>query len=483
MTDPITGHPVGDGGHAARSLPDPEAVPRGDAPPIRILPAWILPIRTLPTWIGPIRIGSARVSHILSPQISTLPIPGRSRRKASNPGRKPPGAWRALRSWMLAALGLAGAAAPLHAGDWVITGEASERLEASTDRRLEGDDAPLYGSITEFNVNAELRAPRHVLTLQSGIEASRFVGPGDDDGLNRVDPNFAASFEMIGQRWNNVVSASVDLQPTAVSQVETTGVTEENVTQLSGEFSNAFTYTLDPRNRVSLGTSVSLVRFTEGSTALEETSTYGATLGFSHDLTPRLSTDLDLGLQFFSVDDTEETRSLSVSIAPGLSYRLNNAFSVSGGIGLDVTRTRETVFGLRSTDTELGFNGNFELGWTPREDTTLTVEFSQGLEPSSSGQLQRSTRLGIQGSYAVNNRLSLNLGANYLRQQADADQGGGGAVERDLFQITSGASLDLTRHWQLGLGYNFAFENDALQGTAVSNLVFLEISRGLEILP
>ena len=374
---------------------------------------------------------------------------------------------------------------PAMAAEWKVAGSLSQRFEAQTDRTLSGEEDPVFGSTTRLGMGFTRAAPTSELSVEAGVSASAFGGPGDTQGLNRIDPSLSAEYT---SRWKRVdASAVVDFgfRPVSIAQAEDSGVTADDATQLNIRLGSNVGYALDAANRVFVGADAGLVRFTSNAPSLAETTTLGLDAGWEHQVNRRFAVNLGTGASFFVSDNAANSRSFSFDVTAGANYQLNSRLGASGEAGVEVTRTRNTVNGQRQGEVTVGLTANAAVNWLPAPDTTTSFSMSQNLEPSSLGELQTITRFSFESAYQVNSQIAAEFGAAYQRQTSAGGFESNG-TRRQLATVTSGINFTLTRDWGVRAGYTLRHEFEDSSGSGgegSSHLVFVQITRDLQILP
>jgi hypothetical protein len=369
--------------------------------------------------------------------------------------------------------------------DWIVGGSVSQRIQADTNPDLEEDGEPIYGATTALGLDFTALTPTTQWQIEAGANGSIFGGPGDTDGLNRINPNFAAAVAHDGKYLDTGASFAFDMQPTDFAQLEETGVTAGDATQLSVRFAADAAYALDARNQLSIGGFGRTIRFTRGTTALEPTTTYGTSLAWLRDLSPATQASLSFGARRFTADSPEDPDSLIFDLSSGVGYLVTPRLSVDASLGVNATRTSRTRLGERDTEFSVGAQGGLEIAWQPAADTQLVLAASHGLEPSSLGELQTTTAVGVGLQHAINSWAGAGIDLLVQRQRS-----GGGFEDEDededeartFASLAPSLAFSLTRDWALQAGYALDLEREG-ESDAFSNRVFLTLTRQFDILP
>lgn len=396
-----------------------------------------------------------------------------------------PGAGALILSLASLSIGMLGAGASgAFAAEWIVGGSVSERLQATTNPDLEENGQAVYGATTAFGLDVTALTPTTQWQVETGASVGVFGGPGDTEDRNRVYPNLAAAVSHDGKYVDTGASFAFDLQPVAFAQLADTGLTAGDATQLSLRLAADAAYALDPRNRLSVGGSGSIIRFTQGSTTLEPTTTYGTTLSWTRSLSVETDASLSFGARRFTARSDEDPDSLSFDLSAGLGHQINRRLSVDASLGISATRTTRTLGDERRTDLSLGMLGGLDVAWQPAPDTQLVFALSHGLEPSSLGELRTTTAVGVGLQHAVNSWTSAGLDVLLQRQSAGGgfENDAGDTADRIYASIGPSLAFTLTPDWALQAGYALEMEHQS-GSDAVSNQVFLTVTRQFDILP
>lgn len=382
--------------------------------------------------------------------------------------------------------GIPGGAPEANATEWIIGGSVSERLS------LEDDEGVGYGATTALGLDfTALVSPRTQWDFETGASIGFFGGSGDvAEGVgSELYPNLATAVSHNAKYVDAGASFAFDLQPVAFAQLDQTGVTEGDATQMTVQFTADAALALDARNSFNLGGSGRIVRFTQGSTTLEPTTSIGMNLGWGRALSTDMQSNLSLGVSRFTSEREDEPESLSLSLSAGASHSANPRLSFSGSLGLSVTRTTQTLLGMRDTELELGALGDLGVDWAATPDTQFSFALSHGLTPSEFGDLQTTTAVGIGVQHAINSWTRAGINLLLQRQEAGGGFEEAGTLEDDegglSAAISPSISFTLTPDWDLRAGYALRIESGEDEGDsdAVSNQVFLTVTRQFDILP
>jgi hypothetical protein len=393
--------------------------------------------------------------------------------------------FRPRRPALLGAILALCAAVPAHGVDWSVSGFFSEQLAVDTRDTSEDDDDRddvALRSLTDLGASIRARTKRADWLFAPGV---RGVLSTDDSDEQSVLPRFNGSVRYAAPR--HAVTGSVSVVPDFVSetQFDDTGLSEDNVLQFTLLANAGFSYSVNSRNTVELGADARARTFTEDTTSLEETQSFGLTAGWSTALTPRTTVSLTPGVQLFFSDAATSADGTTFSLVGGVEHRINPRLSVDVSLGPSYTvSTRDVPVaggGFREEENaDFGVTGGAGLSYaTPRGSVSLSL--SQAVDQNCDGDLENRTTLSIGLGRRLTPVSRVSLFSSFTVQTALSGSSDGDDVDRQTFSITPTYSIDLTEDWSLDASYRFRASNDDDFG--VSNTVFVTISRGLSFLP
>ena len=143
----------------------------------------------------------------------------------------------------------------------------------------------------------------------------------------------------------------------------------------------------------------------------------------------------------------------------------------------------------QSSDTSANFVANGQLTYLLK-NTTLSALASHDLVPSSLGQIQENTTVGLTVAHQINEWSSMLLSGLYLNQ-LPSTSGVQNNNNRQAVVLSVGYERNLIRDWDLQLTYKFTAQDNAEgflgsfndAGSANSNAVFVTVTRNLTLLP
>jgi len=368
------------------------------------------------------------------------------------------------------------------ASDWSIFGQVTEQVEADTNRTLAEDGKPIYGSTTGGNVTISLDDKSFQWVTDLGLNGLYFVGPGDTTGLRRVDPNLATAVSYQRPRLILDGAASFDVQPTAFTQVQDTGITDEGAAQLTTLATGSATFLLNSRNQAVVSASTQIVRFTDDAVSLIATDYYGLAAGWDHEVNGATESSLNVGISRFTADNPQDAHSLVFDVGGGLGYQVNERLSFSSSVGFNVVQTTQTFDNERGSDLSIGFVGDATVSWEPRDDTQLAFDFGQELAPSSLGQLQNVTGMGVGVFHQIDPRMDVEVRSSYARRAATAGFSSDGD-NRQIFSLSPSFGFNITREWRTELGYTLDLNRFEESDLTSNQIFYLSLTRSFSLLP
>lgn len=191
---------------------------------------------------------------------------------------------------------------------------------------------------------------------------------------------------------------------------------------------------------------------------------------------PRATADAGLRYGWDTFDEAEARDSQEISVDTGVTYRLNDAISIRGGIGYT-----QFLFEDTARDNNGGFTFDLDLGLgqpiplDPR--TVLTLNAGRGIRPTEDDSFSLRTTTFFRASIVrrVGMRVSADVATDYRMDEFDD-----GSRRDHNIGLGGGVSYLLTDRASLRLGYDFDQRfSDAAGAAFRRNLVSLRLSLSL----
>lgn len=355
--------------------------------------------------------------------------------------------------------------------EWRFNGSASETLEVVTDREREGDDDAAFGATTTLGFSVTALDQRNQWRTDIGLTIAEFIGPGAEDDFDSIDPNFATAFQRRTRDWTFGLNGRFDIQPTSVTQLEDTGLTDEDVLQISGNVGASIAYNVTPRDSVAVSPSYQILRFDEDNQELTPSDRFSLGLTWVH----AVNTDLRLTFGGSAIrlyaDDLTDTVTTSADVTAGVNRSVNRRLSYNVRLGPSFTHTDRSNGGR--DDFSVGATSSGGLSWLPANDLGVGLEASHALDTGSDGVLENVSRLQANMTHAFNRKTSGGVSLSYLRR---TDDGQVLPVDPDLEVLTVSPTLSvgIYRDVRATAGYSLTLSREDGE-TATSNRFFVTV--------
>lgn len=364
------------------------------------------------------------------------------------------------------------------ATDWSLKARVGYQVDVDLNRDLEpGERELLLSNALNAGLVLDAETKRSLFSADLGIAARYFIGEDQTlSGTGRVDPRLTLRAAHRGKRTTISSQASLSAQSTEVSQVEDTGITDQDITQFNSSLGFTIAHTLDGRNQISVGLNGNLVAFSEDADGLSPTQLVGATLGWRRALTETSTLNLTGGLRHFLSDDVTQTRSQTLDVSAGLSHRRTSRHTFNITLGSTLVRTIEKALDGDPVLT-LGLTGGAGLNYTLKNFRT-GIDLTQSIEPSAVGALQSFTRINGSVGYDITPDQAISLALAFARRAPISGD------EDTLETLTLGPvySLQLDPSTRLSLSYVFRLSRDETDGLASGHRVLLSVNRDFALL-
>lgn len=365
--------------------------------------------------------------------------------------------------------------------DWSVKSRVSETLDYDDNvNRQAKSDGDAYGSTTDLSVDLLGVMKTWSLGIASNLSFSEFGGRGASDNQDGLQGGIDLGLDKKTRRTDYGLTASVDVQRASASEIEDSGLTTVDTERITVSVGNSISHRINHRNSLSFSLGATVVEFADenvGLTPFVDLTTSGT---WSHKLTKRTVFDGSIDLEWFDADNLTETESLIGRANAGLTTQFSKRMTVQAGVGIGVVRTRSlqaTGAGRsREVDTEPSVLGNLRLDYQLKRGS-VSAFTSHSLSPSSLGEIQVRSTVGMGSSYRINQFSTLLLNASFTRQDTEeSSESAGGNTQRDLFRISPAFSYNFARNWYASAGYTFT-RQDTTAGVADSNAVYFSVSR------
>ena len=383
--------------------------------------------------------------------------------------------------------------------DWDVSGRVGETIEANDNPQLlEDSPGGSVGSLTGLSLQAINTMPTSSWELGTNLAFSKFWGPGALDSLDGVRGGVRTAYDKATPLTEYHAGFSAQVLPASLSEVVDSGLTNADSTSITYAGDGALKHQLNQLNAFALSISASSQAFIDdgqspgsdnSSEALTPNTYVTAGQSWIHALSPRTDFTLALSTGWYTSDGG--TDSLSESATAAFQTQFSERLSASIRAGGNVVRTTGNIdpetpgVAPSSDETSTGFIGSADLAYALRKRTNLGVSASHDLAPSSLGELQQRTAVGVTLGHQINERSSLSASGVFVNQlplsstEIDLDS-------RQALVLSLAYQRSLSQYWDLQLAYNFTEQNNGQgefvqffndEGQSISNAVFLTLSR------
>ena len=182
---------------------------------------------------------------------------------------------------------------------------------------------------------------------------------------------------------------------------------QERTTQVGA--TAGLTYAINDKNTVSLGSSASVVRYPEASNR-NEYSNISQSVSYSRVISPRISGGASVAVSRINYFGTDLGDALIVSPSLDANIRLAANWTLTGSVGVSISRVNIPFGTLNSTDLSGGLN---LCRTNVRSDFCLNG--SRSTAASSFNGIRTTSTIGATYSYRVNARDSISASGGYSR--------------------------------------------------------------------
>lgn len=375
--------------------------------------------------------------------------------------------------------------APAAADGWSVLATLSQAFEGDTNLTLDPDnDDSSLGSTTSLGLVIGSQTSRTSFVISPGVTGRLFTGSSSSDQPTAISPRLSSRLDHRVGAFDIGGGFTFDMRPTEFSELgdfevgaPDLDVIDQNSTQISFRADLGVGYQIDSRNRFTFGPDVRILRFTDDSASLSPSTTFGARAGYSRQLNNALAATAGLGARHVDTGGSSGSEDFLIDTDVGVQGQISDRLSLNGSIGLTFQNSKDSTSG---SDNGIGFTTNVDAAYALRNDLSLSLRASRGIEPSASGDLETRTVVSASARHQINARESVDLNVGYSSQ--DEAAGFTGAIDDSQLQTGFGYSLSVTPEVAARIGYAFRWVPSG-RDEAMSHKITLSFSRNLTLQP
>jgi hypothetical protein len=384
--------------------------------------------------------------------------------------------------------------APAQAGDWLVNSHIGETFEANDNiQQVPKSPGDAFGSITNFSFDALNNTPTLAVGFGTDLAFREYGGDGAQSSLDGFQGDARASLEKKTKLTDYHLNGSWALVPAAVSELTDSGILAANTTTTSYLANGGLQHQLNDLNALGWSATGTSVNFSNEDAGLIPYNDVVMTESWIRNLSPITNFTASLSTQWYQADNEFNTRSLIQSLTGQIDTLLTNRLKLMARAGGGVIRTDEDFFAGSTkadiSDTSGNFVGGVDLAYELK-NTTITATASHDFAPSSLGEVQDRTEVGLGIDHRINERTGLLLSGQFY-DQAPSTSAPAQSNDREAMILSLTFTRELIRDWDLLVRYQFVqqdlntdqfvpFSFD--DGSSTSNAVFVTLNRNLHLL-
>jgi hypothetical protein len=396
------------------------------------------------------------------------------------------------------------AAGPVAAGNWTLGGTVSERVEARDtfggDDGDDNEDGVIFRSTTRLGLGLGYETPSTSWVANSAVSYRKSTESDDDDdneGLDGItNPRVSGS---VTHRLNrehvfganaSYARRSLDVNDSVLFEDDFGDIdvveVVNGVTETRASFGGNWRWSATPRTSFSLGSGVSIRRYSEESPEVDPSTTVRMNGSVSRALDQRTSGGFSVSYVNLRSDaEDSDVQTNAVTLLANASRQLTprHSLGISAGTGITL-RDEETPVGAPSEDaTNVNFQGGLNFAYSGPRDTAFALSLQQALVPRTDGTLSNTTSLAVGVNQPLTRRISYRLNGAYARQASSGDIPGRDTGADQTLRLSTGLSAQLAPLWSASAGVDLRHSLTEEDDDETSAGVFLTISRALNLNP
>lgn len=375
------------------------------------------------------------------------------------------------------------------ADQWKIAGTLEQGLEFDDNIGLRVDATPAFGYLMRPSFQADWSTPFAHLGVNGRGDIRRY-----DDSIWDCD-NFSLGADHRYTRPRHALSVAGNYARSCSysQQANDTGILLPNNQSDSFDLSPTWVWQITRRDRVSVSPNYSQTRFSNTGVGLfgqvainyRNNKSYGVSVSEQHQWDRRLSSSLDLSFSHSEFGGSGAALSQGTSSQDvfgfqiGAQYALSRAWSINAGGGGRWVSSPGDAGGL-----SFGQTANVAVNYKGRRDS-YSLTYSKSVSPSSFGQIQDISSLGMKYGYEFNRELSVSVNGSYSENQP-VGLSQLGQPKRDYYEASVELAWKFSRDWRLSAKYRYRMQDYAtsannrsdalLGGMRDSNAITLQIN-------
>ena len=378
---------------------------------------------------------------------------------------------------------------PVSAGDWQINSSVSETVEANDNPQLLPDSpGGDVGSLTTFSLDAINESPTLRLGFGADLTLRAYTGPGALDSYDGLQGDVRGSLEKTTKLTKYDLAAFWQRAPASVSELTDSGILAADTIR-DTYFANAgLLHQLNDLNALGWSVSGTSVTFTDEDEGLSPYNDISMSESWVRSISPTAQMTAALGTQWYQSDNVVDTESLVQRATLQLDRQLTSRMKIMGRAGGGVAYTDQDYWlgldRIETSDTSGLFIGAAELAYELK-NTVLAASASHDFAPSSLGEMQERTSVGVSIDHKINERSGILLNGQFFHQLPGVDNPDEEERRQALILAVS-YSRNVMRDWDLILTYRFVEQQEQADlfvpfqdGSATSNAVFVTLNREL----
>jgi hypothetical protein len=383
------------------------------------------------------------------------------------------------------------ACAPAKAGDWLVNTHIGETFEANDNiQQLPKSPGGAVGSLTNFSLDAIDETPTMHLGFGTDLAWRAFTGPGAQDSLDGLQGEARGSMDKATKLTDYHLDGSWQQAPAAVSELTDSGILAANTTTTTYLANAGLKHQLNDLNALGWSISGTSVNFSNENAGLTPYNDLVMSESWIRNLSPITNFTAAFGTQWYQADNPTNTQSWVQTLTGQIDTQLTSRLKFMGRAGGGVVHTTEQLVApfdpIDISDTAAKFIGAAALVYDLK-NTTISANASTDFAPSSLGDVQDRTVVGISVDHKINEWSGVLLSGQFF-DQLPSTSAPAQSDSRQAVILSIAYSRNLMRDWDLLVSYRFVQQEENTgvfvpfdDGASTSNAVFVTVNRNVSL--
>ena len=362
-----------------------------------------------------------------------------------------------------------------NAAEWTVGASINQNISFNDNVQMqkEAKGSVIYQIVPVINFAHKTEISQIQATASYGTQ--RYL---DIPELDRNLQNYSFGSYYLTERSRWGLNATFNVDPARNTATQDSGNFISNAEKITWSVSPSVSYKLTELDSLNLLPSYSKTTYSTNDFSDNEYS--GISLTWERQWTEGYSSSINLAYSKFDSTGSGSslgtgTNSNSYSINVSNTFRWSENLTLAGTLGGRLTESENKTFFGTSKNSSTGLLADVAISYKG-ENYSTAFNLSRSLTPSSTGQLNEQSRVGLNLHYDITERLSASaLGSYQTTKSASSNEE---SISRKNFSIQPAINWKMVQDWTISASYSYNQQDSGTQngGAVDSNLFMVSIN-------